>query len=126
MEKKRDTIIIVDDDATNLAIGRSALEDEYDVFTALSGDKLFRILEKVTPDMILLDIEMPGMSGYDVMGVLKESEKYAGIPVVFVSGHTDPESRSEALNMGAVGYIVKPFSRDLLNDLILGQLKSAD
>jgi len=126
LEDKREVIIIVDDDATNLAIGRTALEDDYEVFTAMSGDKLFRILDRVLPDMILLDIEMPSMGGYDVMRKLKRSEHLMGIPVVFISGNTDAKSQTEALNLGAVGYIIKPLTREMLVEVISEQLKYAN
>ena len=64
MEVKRKTVIIVDDSLTNLNLARNALSMKYDVFTITSGMKLFQILGKVTPDLILLDIEMPEMNGY--------------------------------------------------------------
>ena len=114
MESDRNKIIIVDDDITNLTVGKNALADKYDVFTAPSGAKLFQLLEKLTPDMILLDIEMPGISGYEVIRKLKSSEKPAEIPVVFLTSIIDPESEVKGLNLGAIDYITKPFSRELL------------
>jgi putative two-component system response regulator len=86
----------------------------YEVFTAPSGEKLFSLLEKVAPSLILLDIEMPGMDGYEVIKKLKAEEKTANIPVIFLTARHDPESEMMGLDLGAVDYIMKPFSKELL------------
>ncbi|MDR2600076.1 MAG: response regulator [Oscillospiraceae bacterium] len=114
MTQTRERIIVVDDIATNLSIAKSALSDKYDVFTAPSGAKLMLLLNKLTPDLILLDIEMPEMDGYEVIKVLKNSEKTMNIPVIFLTGKIDPEHEVRGLSLGAVDYITKPFSRELL------------
>jgi len=114
MDKKREKIIVVDDVVTNLTIAKSALSERYDVFTVLSGEKLFSLMKKVTPDLILLDVEMPEMNGYEVIAVLKNSEKTTHIPVIFLTAVIDPEHEIKGLNLGAVDYITKPFSRELL------------
>jgi putative two-component system response regulator len=114
MVSNRHKIILVDDDLTNLSIGRNALSDRYTVITVPSAEKLFLILEQVIPDLILLDIEMPGMNGYQVLQKLKEEARTAVIPVVFLTARRDTGSELEGLNMGAVDYITKPFSPPLL------------
>ena len=114
MDSNREMIIIVDDVVTNLTIGMNSLDNNYNVFTAPSGQKLFAILEKVTPDLILLDIEMPEMDGYEVIQILKASPKTAAIPVIFLTSVIDPVSEVKGLDLGAVDYITKPFSRELL------------
>jgi putative two-component system response regulator len=114
MEKVRETIIIVDDDKTNLIVAANSLDDKYSIFTASSGERLFQTLEKVSPDLILLDIEMPGMDGYAVISELKKSKNTAHIPVIFLTAKIDPGSEVKGLNLGAVDYITKPFSRELL------------
>ena len=114
MSNKREKIIIVDDIATNLTVGKSTLSDKYDVFTAPSGAKLLLLLNRLTPDLILLDIEMPEMDGYEVIEKLKSSEKTMHIPVIFLTGKIDPEHEVKGLSLGAVDYITKPFSRELL------------
>ena len=114
MENKHKTIIMVDDDITNLTVAKNNLSGDYDVFTVPSGKKLFQVLEKVTPALILLDIEMPEMSGYDVIKILKESDRWKNIPVIFLSAKTDSENEGKALNMGATDYIVKPYSKEQL------------
>jgi putative two-component system response regulator len=114
MEKSRSKIVIVDDDSTNLAMARDTLSDYYDVFTAPSGEKMFRILERIDPDLILLDIKMPGMSGYEVIKMLKSDEDTVDIPVIFLTAAIDPESEVKGLSLGAIDYITKPFSQELL------------
>ena len=114
MEDKREVIIMVDDDITNLTIARNSLAETHKVLTAPSGEKLFLLLGKVSPALILLDIEMPGMDGYEILEILKKNEETAHIPVIFLTGKIDPESEIKGLNMGAVDYITKPFSRNLL------------
>jgi putative two-component system response regulator len=114
MEKPRKKIMLVDDNITNLTIGRNILLNQYDVFTLQSGEKLFKMLEKVFPDLILLDVEMPEMNGYEVIKRLKGGEKTRPIPVVFLTAKNDSGSELEGLNLGAVDYISKPFSPSLL------------
>ncbi|MDR2570753.1 MAG: response regulator [Oscillospiraceae bacterium] len=114
MDEKRERIVVVDDVPTNLTIARTALADKYDVFTAPSGDKLFSLMKRLTPDLILLDIEMPEMDGYEVIAILKASKETAHIPVIFLTGKIDPEHEITGLNLGAVDYVTKPFSRELL------------
>ena len=114
MENDRDIIIMVDDDITNLRIARNNLSEDFSVFTVSSGEKFFTILDRINPSLILLDIEMPDMNGYDVIKKLKSDNKTAHIPVIFVTGKIDPENEIEGFNLGAVDYITKPFSKELL------------
>jgi len=107
-------VVMVDDDITNLIIAKNALIDKYDVFTVPSGKKLFRLLERVIPDLILLDVEMPDMDGYEVIKALKSSKNTEDIPVIFLTGHIDPESEIKGFDMGACDYISKPFSKQIL------------
>ncbi|MCL2295208.1 MAG: response regulator [Spirochaetes bacterium] len=114
MELEREIIIMVDDDPTYLTVVKNTLADKYDIFTVPSGSKLFQILEKITPSLILLDIEMPGMSGYDVIRKLKNTDETKHIPVIFFTATADPKNEVKGLDSGAVDYITKPFSRELL------------
>ncbi|MCL2182893.1 MAG: response regulator [Chitinispirillia bacterium] len=113
-EAKRKTIFMVDDNLTNLTVGKNALLGKYKVFTIPSGKKLFEMLEKTTPDMILLDIEMPEMDGYDIIKELKKRPETAEIPIVFLTARSDSSSELEGLSLGAIDYISKPFSPPLL------------
>jgi putative two-component system response regulator len=120
----------VDDNAANLVTGKNVLKEEYDVYTLASGEKLFSLLQKITPDLILLDIEMPGMNGYEVIHTLKTGPATADIPVIFLTSWSDPGSEIDGLTLGAVDYISKPFSPPLLlkrieNHLIMSSQKKA-
>ncbi|MHC6203359.1 response regulator [Breznakiellaceae bacterium SP9] len=115
MESARKKLILVDDDITNLTIGKNILSAHYDVFTVPSGEKLFKILEKITPDLVLLDIEMPLKNGYEVLKELKSKPPaIADIPVIFLTARSDSASELEGLAMGAADYFSKPFSPPLL------------
>ena len=114
MSNIRSKIILVDDIATNLDQGRNMLKTFHSIYPALSAAKLFEILENITPDLILLDINMPEMNGYEAIKKLKADERYANIPVIFLTANTDVESELEGLELGAVDYVAKPFSAPLL------------
>lgn len=107
-------VMIVDDNTTNLKIGRKVLGDKYNVFSLPSGEKLFQLMEKVLPDIILLDIEMPDMNGYDVIKRLKMDFRTVSIPVIFLTAKDDTGSELEGLTLGAVDYVIKPFSPPIL------------
>jgi len=107
-------IFIVDDDVTNLTVCRNTLSPVYNVFSFESGSLLLKRLERQIPDLILLDIDMPEMSGYEVLGHIKRAHKTKDIPVIFLTSKIDADSELEGLSLGAVDYIFKPFSPPLL------------
>jgi putative two-component system response regulator len=110
------TIFIVDDSDTNLATAEEALEDHYNVMTIPSAAKMFALLEKITPSLILLDIEMPEMNGYEALIKLKASGNWGNIPVLFLTGTINASIEEQSSKLGAVGIITKPFSPpDLIN-----------
>jgi len=90
------------------------LRDRYSVITIPSGEKLFTSLEKLRPDLILLDIDMPGMSGYEAIEKLKANPETSDIPVIFLTGKMETADELMGLSLGAVDYITKPFSQPLL------------
>ncbi|MDR1043054.1 MAG: response regulator [Clostridiales Family XIII bacterium] len=110
----RKKIMLVDDNLANLTAGKTMLKEHYEVFAIPSAAKLFDFLNHVTPDLILLDIEMPDMNGYDAIKQLKGDKRYADIPVIFVTAKTDEGSELEGLALGAIDYVTKPFSAPLL------------
>jgi putative two-component system response regulator len=114
MENSNNKLILVDDNPSNLRAGKNVLSNKYEVFTAPSGAKLFEILQDVKPAIILLDIEMPEMNGYDAIKILKSKEVTKDIPVIFLTGKTDTENELEGLELGAIDYITKPFVPPLL------------
>jgi len=112
MNPKRKTIFLVDDDLINLKAGNDALSKSYAVLTLNSGARLLKILESHIPDLILLDVEMPEMNGYQTIKLIKEKESTRDIPVIFLTAKS--ESELYGLSLGAVDYIIKPFSQSLL------------
>ena len=111
---KRQKIILVDDNKASLTMGKNILSEYYDVYTLSSAVMLFECLKCVTPDLILLDIDMPDMSGYGAMALLKADRQYVDIPVIFVTARTSELNKSEGLALGAVDYVGKPFAPALL------------
>ena len=126
MGSMRKKIILVDDNMATLAIGRNMLKAFYEVYPAPSAAKLFEILENIIPDIILLDIEMPDMNGFDVIKLLKDRETLKEIPVIFITSKNDESSELEGINLGAADYISKPFSAPLLIKRIENQLLIID
>ena len=106
----RPTVLVVDDMKSNRQILASALEDDYDVITADSGQSCLTICQsELLPDLILLDIIMKDMDGYEVCKELKSNPKTQSIPIMFVTALAEPDQEERGLNLGAVDYITKPF-----------------
>ena len=114
MNQKTNHIFLVDDDMLNLDIGKAALQHKYLVTPILSGEKLLNLLERVKPDLILLDVLMPGLCGYDTIKEIKANPETMEIPVIFLTGKNEIENELLGLSLGAVDYIFKPFSQPLL------------
>jgi putative two-component system response regulator len=108
------TIFAVDDSDTNLSVDEEALEEYYRVMTVPSAVKMFALLEKVTPDLILLDIEMPEMDGFQALLSLKSHPVYAEIPVIFLTGYKDAAIEARGFELGVIDFIAKPFSTPVL------------
>lgn len=103
-------ILIVDDDISNLAALGRLLRPHYDVFAAPSGERALQIATGTPrPNLILLDVMMPGMNGYEVLNRLRDSPATSDIPVIFVSGLDTAEDEEKGLELGAVDYIAKPY-----------------
>ncbi|MGE0085198.1 MAG: response regulator [Desulfococcaceae bacterium] len=104
-------ILVVDDEPWNLQIMRQILRDRYDAFFATDGQKALELTEKMLPDIILLDIMMPGMDGYRVCELLKSNEVSREIPVLFISSLSDTGDKVKAFEAGGVDYVSKPFQK---------------
>ena len=102
-------IIIVDDSAINLQIGLNVLKNDYDVRTVPSGEKLFQLLERITPDIILLDIQMPEMDGFEVIQRLKSNPQTSLIPVIFMTSSNSIKFEEQCFTMGAADFMHKPY-----------------
>ena len=108
------TIFIVDDNDTNLSVAKEALKEQYRVMTLPSAAKMFALMEKVKPDLILLDIEMPEMDGFEALQLLKDNASQADIPVIFLTSMTDAAIEVRGFQMGVIDFITKPFSAPVL------------
>lgn len=111
---QKQKILAVDDMGINLRTVKLALETDFEVRLAKSGELALSIVASEKIDLILLDIEMPKMSGFDFMEKLKTNPKTTVPPVIFVTAHATPELLARAKIAGAVGYVIKPFDSEVL------------
>ena len=105
---KKHTILVVDDDRTNLQIVRDILGERYDLQLAINGATALRFVEKRRPDLILMDIMMPGMDGKETVRRIRETPANLDIPFIFLTANRSSEEETECLNMGASDFITKP------------------
>ncbi len=103
------SVLVVDDTEANVDILVEALGDSYDVSVAIDGESALEAVTESPPDIILLDIMMPGIDGYEVCRRLKQDPRHARIPVVFLTAMTEVENKTKGFQMGAVDYVTKPF-----------------
>lgn len=103
------TILVVDDDRLNLMVAQKLLAEDYHVAAVNSGELALRYLEKNNPDLVLLDIQMPEMDGFEVMRKMQQDERWRKIPVIFLTADRTAETEEECFKLGAVDYIGKPF-----------------
>jgi len=122
MPKERRKIIIVDDIMFHLLSIKERLKEHYIVFPAQTTDMMFYHLSKVEPELIILDINMPGNDGFKTIEMLKADERYTGIPVIFLTGQKEVESYKRAMSLGAADYLMKPVTDAELIECIEYQL----
>ena len=117
------TIMIVDDTEMNLVILVESLQDDYELIIAINGLEAIELLEEQKPDLILLDIMMPEMNGYDVLKAIKKNPELEHIPVILLSAITDSDSKTKGFTLGAVDYVTKPFEMVEVKARVKTQLK---
>lgn len=120
MEKSKATILIVDDIVENIHVLMNILKKDYLIQVAKNGQKAMEIIHKNKPDLILLDIMMPELSGYDVIKILKKDVKTENIPVIFVTAMGEVSDEAKGLALGAVDYISKP----VIPELVLSRVRN--
>ena len=120
---KKNSILIVDDVKLNLKILTHILQPDYTVYTAKDGFAAIEMAEEYLPDIILLDIIMPEMDGYDVLTALKTSDKTQSIPVIFITALTNAEDEEKGLALGTADYIFKPFNPGIVKLRVRNQLQ---
>lgn len=113
-QTSRASILLVDDSPANLHALIAALRDQHSILLATNGEQALEIAGRVIPDLILLDVMMPGTDGYQVCRQLKQQPRTADIPVIFVTGKADEQDEMAGFELGAVDYITKPFSLPLV------------
>ncbi|MDR3013367.1 MAG: response regulator [Chitinispirillales bacterium] len=123
MNKAKHSLLIIDDSGTNIAALMKILDDEYTIYTEKTGRDGIATAEKQQPDVILLDIIMPEMDGYDVITALKKSKKTKNIPVIFITGLDNSDAEEKGLALGAADYMPKPFSPAIVKLRIQNQIK---
>jgi len=119
---ERNSVLIIDDEKTNVMALTHILNTEYTVYAVMDGLDGVRIAEDYCPDVILLDIVMPDMDGYEVLAALKYSEKAKHIPVIFITGLNNPADEEKGLSLGASDYISKPFSPSIVRLRVRNQI----
>lgn len=107
-------ILIVDDMSSNIKVIGEALKDLYDISFARSGNEALHIVEENPPDLILLDIMMPGIDGYEVCRKLQAEKDKRDIPIIFITAKDDAVDEAKGFLLGAVDYIIKPFNPDIV------------
>jgi len=108
------TVFIVDDNDTNLMTAKAVLGNTYKTFTLPSAAGMFKFMEKVIPDLILLDVNMSGMDGFEALRMLKSDPRLRSIPVIFLTARCDAEAEIRGFEMGALDFISRPFSPPVL------------
>jgi len=108
------SVLIVDDDPINLEILGSILEDKYELTKAVSGTEALSIMVDKQPDLVLLDLHMPELDGFEVLARMRSDNNLVNIPVIFVTGETDSYQEAKGLGMGAVDYIKKPYDSSII------------
>lgn len=123
METFREKILIDDDDPTSIITLGEVLKDKYDIFVATNGEEALKRAKNELTDLILLDIMMPGMDGYEVCRRLKEDKVTEKIPVIFITSKNSEEDEAVGLELGAVDYFTKPFRIPIIKARIKNHLE---
>ena len=126
MGETQKTILVVDDTEANIDVLVEILGDEYDVSVALDGKSALEIVQEEPPDLILLDIMMPGMDGIEVCRRLRANEKSRIIPIVFVTAKGEIDDKMDGYDVGANDYITKPVDPDFVLETIKRILKQTE
>jgi len=124
-ESKKSKILIVDDEKSNVIALKSILDTEYKILAVKDSREAVKAAQENMPDVILLDIIMPEMDGYEVIKALKSSKKTTDIPVIFITGLDNSEAEEKGLALGAVDYITKPFHSVVVKLRVENQIKLA-
>ncbi len=120
---KKARVLVIDDEKMNLKVLADLLKDDYSLVLAKSGEQGVKLAFENPPDIILLDVVMPDMGGYDVIKLLKDHEETSQVPVIFVTALNSAEEEEYGLRLGAVDYIIKPFSPPIVKMRVRNHLR---
>lgn len=123
MDISNSNILIVDDTEENIDILVESLSDDYEIRVATSGARALRSIEVEKPDMVLLDVMMPEMDGYELCSILKSDSKTSDIPVIFITALSETRDEAKGLALGAADYIIKPFNIELVRARVRNHLQ---
>ena len=118
----RARVLVVDDQPLNIALVRQFLSDTYEVLSATRGAEALELCRTHKPDLILLDVMMPEMSGYEVCNRLKGDQQTRHVPVIFITSNFGPDEEAHGLSLGAVDFIAKPLNPEVLKSRVQMQL----
>jgi putative two-component system response regulator len=119
-------ILVIDDMLTNLKIVENFLKPYYKVSLVKSGEQALKFLDKCKPDLILLDIQMPDMDGFETIKRVKDNPENREIPVLFLTSQEDIDSRMKGFQLGATDFILKPFMPELVLKVIASRLETVE
>ena len=122
MTEPRPKILVVDDIPSNVHVLSRILKDDYDIYFATDGDKALELVQTRLPDLVLLDIMMPGMDGYEVCARIKGDPATRDIPVIFISAKSEVEDETHGLEVGAIDFITKPISPPIVKARVRNHL----
>lgn len=114
MTDTRFRILVVDDEPVNIQLMENALSGEYEVLSALNGFDAIDIVKNQGPDLILLDVMMPNINGFDVSRIIRSNEMYAAIPIIFITAMDTFDAEAEGLKAGGIDFLTKPVNIELL------------
>lgn len=117
------SILVVDDAEANIDILVEILADDYDISVAMDGEAALEAVEEEIPDLILLDIMMPGMDGFEVLRRLKADERTRDIGVVFITGAAEEDDAAKGLELGALDFIAKPINPPIVKARVKNYLE---
>ena len=119
---KRFRILVVDDELVNIQLMTAALKDEYDILTAMNGFNAVSQLKEHKPDLILLDVMMPDLSGFDVCSIIKSDPAFTDLPVIFLTALDTDDEELHGLKLGGIDYLTKPVNFALLKQRVRNHL----
>jgi len=120
---KKNSLLIVDDEHTNLKVLAHILGDEYTIYTAANGASAIEKAKEYMPDLILLDILMPEMNGYEALSIIKKTDEIKKTPIIFITGLDSDEDQEKGLSLEASDYITKPLNAKIVKLRVRNQIQ---